>query len=73
MGEETVCLSFPAIAPSVFSRGGALHLTNGKLRSESEKGQATYTLQTKNGKPLLVGDAVDQKGIRYHAELTRAQ
>ena len=57
----------------VFSGSGPLNLANGTLHSESEQGRATYTLQEKDGTPILVVEAVDQKGVRYHAELTRAR
>jgi hypothetical protein len=57
----------------VFMGSGSLMLENGKLKSESEKGHATYTLYDRNGKPILAVEARDKKGIRYHAELTRAK
>ena len=55
----------------VFSGRGPLHLENGILHSESDKGHATYTLHEQGGQPMLEIDGVDKKGIRYHAELNR--
>ncbi len=55
----------------VFSGRGPLRLMNRKLHSESDHGRAAYTLHDQDGKPMLEVQAVDQKGVRYHAELNR--
>ncbi len=57
----------------VLMGSGSLHLRNGRLESESEKGGATYTLHERDGKSVLIVQAHDRKGTRYHAELTPAK
>jgi hypothetical protein len=53
----------------VLKGSGSLHLRDGRLESES----ATYTLHERDGKSVLIVQAHDRKGTRYHAELTPAK
>jgi hypothetical protein len=57
----------------VLMGSGSLHLRDGRLESESEKGGATYTLHERDGKSVLIVQAHDRKGVRYRAELTPAK
>jgi hypothetical protein len=57
----------------VLMGSGSLHLRDGRLESESERGGATYTLHERDGKSVLIVQAHDRKGTRYHAELTPAK
>jgi len=53
--------------------GGVLKLTDGKLTSETERGQATYILVARSGRHVLMVDALSKQGLRYTAELTRVE
>jgi hypothetical protein len=53
--------------------GGMLKLTDGKLTSETERAQATYVLMERSGRRVLMVDALSKQGLRYTAELTRAE
>ncbi len=57
----------------VLKGSGSLHLRDGTLESEWERGGATYTLHERDGKSVLIMQAHDRKGTRYHAELTPAK
>ena len=53
--------------------GGMLKLTDGKLTSATERGQATYTLVERSGQHMLIVEALSKQGLRYSAELTPAE
>lgn len=53
--------------------GGRLKLNDGKLTSETERGQATYSLVERSGRRVLRVDVLSKQGLRYTAELTRAE
>ena len=54
----------------VLKGSGSLHLRDGRLESECG---LTYTLHERDGKSVLIVQAHDRKGTRYHAELTPAK
>jgi hypothetical protein len=55
----------------VLQGSGTLTLKDGQLVSASEHGSATYRLYDRGGKPILKVNAVEARGVRYSAELSR--
>jgi hypothetical protein len=55
----------------VLQGSGTLTLKDGQLTSSSERGSATYRLYDRAGKRILKVEAVETRGVRYTAELTR--
>lgn len=57
-----------------FAGTGVLRLVDGKLRSEGERGHATYTLYERGGEQVLMVEGLDTTNdYEYRAELTRAR
>ena len=53
--------------------GGMLKLSDGKLTAETERGHVTYVLGERDGRRVLLVDALSKQGLRYSAELTRVE
>ncbi len=58
----------------VFGGTGTLQLVDGKMRSEGERGHATYTLYDRDGEQILMVEGLDTTNdYEYRAELKRAR
>ncbi len=68
---------FEAVSPrgavGVFRSRGTFTLSDGKLRAESDKGSATYTLYEGDDERILQFDAITSKGIRHFGKLSPAK